>query len=318
MRFFASFLLTAAVAAGCGETAASMSPDDAGSDASTDPDGGVDGGDLDGGVDGGEPDGGGSWCKTGGICPACPDPDALCESDIDCDPGEVCITTGCEDLSRCFVSGGGACQDDDDCGNPAYMCNQEINRCLRVGGGCDDSNDCLAGFACEGGACADRRVPCVSGADCPHGFTCFFPSADQRFCRRITRPCDNDVDCLTLGVLPCGDADGDRSRECMPSRMPNAPNPVSCDNVECILDAAPVCETSVEGLSAVCGQFGLCASSDDCANDRFDCLDLWGDGRKECVLRDGSCGDSRDCTPPQLCGSPRTGGPPRCISGAAI
>jgi hypothetical protein len=334
MRFFAYFLLTAAVAVGCGETAASTSPGDAGNDGSIDPDGsvvfpegGVDGGDpdggidggidggVDGGVDGGEPDAGGSWCEIGGVCRACPDPDALCDSENPCAVGEVCITTRCEDLSRCFVIGGGACQDDEDCANPAYACDPTINRCLRIEPGCDDSNDCVAGFACEDGACTDRRVPCESGADCPHGFACRFAAADQRFCRRITRPCAIDLDCLTLGV-PCGDADGDGSRECMPSLMPNAPNAVSCDNVECILDA-PVCEVSIEGLSAVCGQFGLCASSEDCA-DGFECLDLWGDGRKECVLLGGSCVDSRDCEPPQLCGSPRTGAPPLCISGAAI
>jgi hypothetical protein len=325
MRFFAFFLLAAAVAAGCGETAASTSPDNAGNVASTDPDGGfgspeggVDGGDpdggVDGGLDGGEPDGGGSWCETGGICPACPDREALCDSENPCAVGEVCIPTGCEDLSRCFVTGGGACVDDEDCGTPAYACNQTIRRCLRIDSGCDDSNDCVAGFACEYGTCADRRVPCESGSDCPHGYRCFFPSADQRFCRRITRPCDDNVDCLTLGV-PCGNADGVGGQECMPSLPPES---VSCDNVECTLDA-PVCETSVAGLTAVCGQFGLCASTADCVDvDRFDCRDLWGDGRKECVLKAGSCVDSRGCGPRQVCGSPRMEAPPLCIGGAAM
>jgi len=335
MRFFAYFLLTAAVAAGCGETAASTSPDDPGNDASTDPDGdvvfpegGVDGGDpdggvdggldggLDGGVDGGEPDGGGSSCTSSALCPSCPDPDALCDSENPCPTGEVCLLTGCEDLSRCFVTGGGACQDDLDCANPAYACDQTINRCLRIVSGCDDSNDCVAGFACEDGACADRRVPCVSGADCPHGFTCLFTASDQRFCRRITRPCDDEIDCLTLGV-PCGDPDGDGAQECMPSLLPNEPNPVSCDTLQCTEDTAPVCESSVEGTVAVCGRFGPCAVADDCATG-FDCLDLWGDGRKECVLPGGSCVDSRDCASRQVCGSARTDAAPMCISGAAM
>ena len=331
MRFFASFLLTAAVAAGCGETAASTSPDNAGNVASTDPDGGfgfpdggVDGGDPDGGVDGGVDggldggvDGGGSWCDTSDCCPSCPDPNALCDSANPCPLGEDCFPTGCGDLSRCFVSGAGACQDDEDCGNPAYVCKQEIKRCLRVGGGCEDSNDCIAGFACEDGACADRRVPCVTGADCPHGFTCLFAAADQRFCRRITRPCDNDIDCLTLGV-PCGDADGDGAMECMPSRMPNEPDPMSCDLLQCMEDtAAPVCETSVEGTVAVCGRFGPCASIDDCVPGD-DCQDLWGDGRKECVLPGGSCVDSSVCAPREVCATPRTGTPPECTAGSAM
>lgn len=338
MRFFAYFVLVAAAAAGCGDQAASSVPDDAGTDADVDPDvgspagdgsvddggpdgsvspdGGLDGGISDGGVDGGEPDGGGSWCQTSPGCPGCPDPDALCDADNPCAVGEVCLTTGCGDLSRCFVIGGGACTEDEDCGDPAYACNQSIGRCLRIDSGCDDSNDCVPGFACEDGACIDRRVPCEAFADCPHGYTCFFASADQRFCRRITRPCSIDLDCLTLGV-PCGDADGDGLNECMPSLMPNAPDPVSCDNLECTLDQARVCETSVEGLSAVCGQFGLCASMDDCVVG-FECQDLWGDGRKECVRLVGSCVDSRDCAPQQVCATPRTNVPPLCIAGAAM
>jgi len=105
-------------------------------------------------------------------------------------------------ISRCFVAGGGACKDNPDCGNAAYECEPSIGRCLRTDPGCDDSNDCVAGFACENDTCVDRRVPCETGSDCPHGFTCFFPTPDQRFCRRITRPCGTDLDCLVLGV-PC-------------------------------------------------------------------------------------------------------------------
>jgi len=336
MRFLAYFVLTAAVAAGCGDTAAStgsqdasVDPDcglllpdcgvDAGADGGIDGgvdagiDGGVDAG-VDGGVDAGV-DGGGSWCETSALCPTCPDMDALCDSENPCSAGEVCLLTGCENLSRCFVIGGGSCNDDEDCGNPAYTCDLSIQRCLRVDSGCDDSNDCVAGFACEGGACADRRVPCGTGTDCPHGYTCFFAAPDQRFCRRITRPCDNDVDCLTLGV-PCGDADGDGAQECMPSLMPNVAEPVSCDTLQCTEFDAPVCETVVEGTVAVCGEFGLCASADDCTLG-FDCQDLWGDGRKECVLPAGSCVDSSVCAAREVCGSPRTDSPPQCIAGAA-
>lgn len=326
MRCFAYVLLVAAAAAGCGETAAPTLPADAGRDAAIDLDGGIDVGDgsvdaggtdgsiPDGGPDGGALDGGGSWCSTSTLCPACPDMDALCDEDNPCATGEVCLLTGCDDFSRCFVTGGGACQDNDDCGNPAYECNLSIGRCLRTDPGCDDSNDCVAGFACEDNACVDRRVPCETGSDCPHGFTCFFASPDQRFCRRVSRPCEDNLDCLVLGV-PCGDADGDGAKECMPSLMPNTPDAVSCDKTQCTEEAAPVCESAVEGTGADCGQFGLCASVDDCV-DGFECLDLWGDGRAECVLSSGSCVDSSECGTRNVCASPRPGGPPACVSGA--
>jgi hypothetical protein len=328
MRFFAYVLLAAAAVAGCGETAAPTLPPDVGRDAGIDLDGGIDAGDgsvddggiLDGGPDGGHPDGGpdggSSWCNTSTLCPACPDMDALCDEDTPCATGEVCLLTGCDELSRCFVIGGGACQDNDDCGNPTYECNLSIGRCLRIDPGCDDSNDCVAGFACESNACKDRRVPCETGSDCPHGFTCFFASPDQRFCRRITRPCADDLDCLVLGV-PCGDADGDRAKECMPSLMPNAPDAVSCDKTQCTEEAAPVCESAVEGTGAACGRFGLCASMDDCV-DGFECRDLWGDGRAECVLSAGSCVDSSECATRNVCASPRPSGPPACLGGATI
>lgn len=337
MRFFAYFLLAAAAAAGCGEPAAPTLPPDAGRDASIDLDGGLnfpdgsvgDGGadasiPLDGGGDGGMdagipdagPDGGGSWCETSPLCPSCPDPESLCDPENPCAIGEVCLPTGCEDFSRCFVTGGGACEIDADCGDPDYHCDQTIHRCLRSSPGCDDSNDCVAGFACESNACVDRRVPCVSGSDCPHGFTCFFASPDQRFCRRISRPCSDDLDCLTLGV-PCGDADGDGSKECMPSLTPNAPDALSCDKSQCSEVDAPVCESEPAGSSAVCGSFGLCAQPTDCRTD-YECRDLWGDGRAECVRPAGSCVDSTVCALRTVCGSSRQGDPPACVAGAAM
>ena len=336
MRFFAYVLLVAAAAAGCGETAVSTPP---GSDASVDLDGGIDGGSGGGGgVSGsggmggdagsggvGGSGGGGSWCTTSALCPACPDVDALCDDDNPCAVGEVCLPTGCDDFSRCFVIGGGGCEDDTDCGDRAYECNLSIGRCLRIDPGCDDSNDCVAGFACENNECIDRRAPCEMGSDCPHGFTCVFPSADQRFCRRITRPCTDDLDCFTLGAL-CGNADGsaDGSKECMPSLAPTAPDPVSCDKTQCTEDAAPVCEPVVGGTIAVCGRFGPCASVGDCDPDPatgFQCRDLWGDGRAECVLpagSTGSCVDSSECNIRNVCASPRTGGPPTCVGAAAM
>jgi hypothetical protein len=340
MRFFAYVLLVASTAAGCGETATSAVSPDGGPDASVDPDGSVDmdGSVPDGSVDGGDPDGGqpdggtpdgGSWCETSTLCPSCPDPDSLCDPTNPCPVGEECLSTGCEDLSRCFRIGGGTCENDADCCQESelccageicetqeYVCDRTVGRCLRAEPGCSDSVDCVPGFACEQGACVDRRVPCATAGDCPHGYTCFSAAIDQRFCRRITRPCSDDFDCLELSV-PCGDADGDGANECMPSLLPILPDPVSCDITQCVEPSAPVCETSPEGVIAVCGRFGSCSSSFQCPDD-LECRDLWGDGRAECVEPGGFCLDSSVCDPRSVCASPRSGGAPRCFGGAAM
>lgn len=321
MRIFAYVCLAAAAAFGCGESVPPAGSGDAGRDAavdldsSVDEDASVDGG-LDAGTPDGGPDGGGPYCNTSALCPSCPNPALLCDAENPCPIGQVCISTGCDDFARCFVAGGGACVLDEDCGDSAYRCEPELGRCLRIDPGCEDSNDCIAGFACENGACVDRRVPCVVGADCPHGFTCFFASPDQRFCRRIGRPCVDDVDCLTLGV-PCGDVDGDLTRECMPSLTPNTPDAVSCANAQCTDPIAPVCESTVQGTAAICGTFGPCTTVADCA-DGFECRDLWGDGRPECVLPAGSCQEDPTLCPERtVCASARPSEPPSCVSGAA-
>lgn len=320
MRLFAFGLLAILAMVGCSDTTVPTLPPGAERPPSVPGTGGV-GGSPTGGAGGdagaggqggvGGSAGGGTWCETSALCPSCPDMDALCDDSNPCPTGEVCVPTGCEDLSRCFAIGGGACVDDDDCGNPAYACNLEVGRCLREGPGCDDSNDCVAGFACEEGVCADRRLACSIPGDCPHGYACFFASPDQRFCRRISRPCGDDFDCVVLGVL-CGDADGDGAKECMASRMPNEPDAVACTIDQCTDGAAPVCETTPAGTTAVCGSYGLCRETGQCP-DGFECRDLFGDGRSECVRGPGSCVDSGACEPRALCASPRRGGEPRCI-----
>lgn len=327
MRSLPYVVLAAAVVAGCGETAPPAISPDVIRDASVPDDGGPDGsvigdggaepdGSVDGGADGGLPDGGGSWCQTSALCPACPDLESLCDESTPCPVGQTCLSTGCEDYARCFTIGGGACEEDVDCDDPAYVCNTEIGRCLRVSPGCTDSNDCVAGFACEQEACVDRRLPCTGAQGCPHGFKCFVAAPDQRFCRRITRPCVDDLDCLVLGV-PCGDADDDGAKECMPSLTPTDVEPSSCDLFQCPDDDAPVCEPTPEGTRAVCGRFGSCASTSDCAAG-FECRDLFGDGRSECVLPGGSCVDSSDCGLRAVCASSRQGLAPACIEAESI
>ncbi|MEM7433757.1 MAG: hypothetical protein AAF436_01305 [Myxococcota bacterium] len=316
MRFFAYVLLAAAAVVGCGD-AAPPAMNDGGPDAGPQPDGGSPDGGPDGGVPDGGPDGGPPEpaCGTTALCPACPDPDDLCEDDDGCAIGEVCLATGCDDLKRCFTSPGGRCVDGD-CGDPLYACDPEADRCLRIEPGCLSSSDCVVGFACEDGACVDRRVPCTTASDCPHGYACRAPTPDQRFCRRVTQPCTANIDCQELGVL-CGDPDGDGQMECMAPSDPGQPGQGSCDNSQCTSTDFPVCELTEQGTGAPCGRFGLCASEQDCA-DGFACADLWGDGRSECVLPDGSCADSRDCSVQQVCASSRSGDPPACIAGAEM
>lgn len=316
VRSFAYVLLAATAAVGCGDAAAPSSMD-GGATGGIDMDGGVDGGT--GGVGGMPTDGGmdgGPACGVTALCPNCPDEDAECDTDDDCPIGEVCLETGCDDLERCFVIGGGGCIDDLDCGDPAYACALEIGRCLRVEPGCASSSDCVPGFACENDTCVDRRVPCVVAGDCPHGYTCRAVAPDQQFCLRVTHACDDDIDCQALGV-PCGDVEGDGPMECMASFDPSDPAPVSCDNSQCASMSSPVCEVTASGTRAVCGTFGLCASEQDCA-DGFECRDLWGDARRECVLPEGSCVDSKDCALREVCASPRSGEAPRCVKGAAM
>lgn len=318
VRFFAYVLLAAAAAVGCGNPASPPSiTGGSGGSAATGGTGaagnaGAGGAAAIGGAGGTTP-----ACPTSTLCPSCPDAALLCDGDDACETGEVCLATGCGDLRRCFALPGGACLGDDDCGTDlAYACNLEINRCLRVDGGCADSNDCVAGFACEDGVCTDRRLACTVVEDCPHGYTCRASGADQRFCRRVTRPCNANLDCQVFGV-PCGDVDGDGQMECMAPFDPETGPTVSCDNSQCTSPTFPVCELTDDATRAVCGRFGLCDSEGDCAAG-FDCADLWGDGRAECVLRGGSCTDSRDCDERQLCASPRSGDPPTCVGVATM
>lgn len=318
VRSFACLLLVAAAAIGCSDDAVVDAPSTGGIGGVA-PTGGASGIGGQAGSTGGIGGIGGVFvprCGTSALCPSCPDEETLCDDDPDCPVGTVCFETGCDDLKRCFIIGGGACEGDADCDDPDYACEVEIGRCLKRTPGCDDSNDCVSGFACEDGICADRRVPCVSVSDCPHGYACRVASPDQRFCRRVTRPCNEDLDCLTLGVL-CGDADGDGAMECMASFTPNEPDPFPCAASQCADDTAPVCELTEPGTRAVCGRFGLCASAQDCA-DGFTCRDLWGDGRSECVLAGGDCFDSRDCMLREVCASPRAEEPPTCVGGAAM
>ena len=317
-RWLGVLLLSAACGAGCAADG-SGGPRGSGSTGGAGGAGGVAGqGGVGGGSAGGSGGGQTPQCDTSVLCQSCPT-DALCDTDVDCAVGSVCIESGCDELGgdpikTCVFAGGGACNTTADC-PPERECMEvpeEGNRCVKTTPGCATRFDCLQGFACENGSCVDRRVPCDFDADCPMNHTCFGVGF-SRFCVRVHVDCLEEFDCV--GHAPrCEDIDGVGNKECAGVLDPNEPSPSACVNAQCSDPAAPVCEVSSVGSTTVCGQYGLCVDDDDCAAG-FTCVGLWADGRKECVPSGGSCASFGDCPIRQVCASPREGGPPSCQAG---
>ena len=276
-------------------------------------------------------------CVTNAMCHTCPSealPEALlCDTDSDClFPGYLCIASGCTthagaSIGQCQALASGSCVDDTDCPNTDdYDCQQVGNggsRCLRVTAGCSpstESYDCAPGFSCESGTCVDRRVGCDSSEDCPKSHICHTGIPTGNFCVRVYRTCHADEDCRWAGVslgAGCADVDGDGRDECT-GDLDEPDNP--CVNSMCP-ESAPVCENGVfgTGTDAVCGDYGLCRTDDDC-RDPLVCVALGQDGRKECVEAPASagpcdCESATDCSPRQVCAAPRDGGSPSCQIG---
>jgi hypothetical protein len=271
-----------------------------------------------------------------GPCVADTPPDSfLCDTDDDClFSGWVCIASGCNDnggapIKQCVPSWARSCSSDDDCPNGTdYKCTTVApggERCVRIKDGCDpetETYDCAPGFSCEGPSeqetCVDRRVPCVSYQDCPKSHICLTVSAGQdpiaKYCARVSRTCHVAEDCSWLGNSFgsfCDDVDGDDdTKECTGERDATG---LACVNAEC---GGSVCETGAVGSAASCASYGLCRFDNEC-DVGFECLDLWQDGRKECVPINGACDRVRVCPLPQICAAPRNGGAPSCQSGSA-
>jgi len=264
--------------------------------------------------------GGGGDCETNALCGTCPS--LPCASDEDCSlPGYICVPSGCTAagggaLGQCQEPRTGSCATVADCPNASdYACDQVGfggKRCLRVTPGCDavnESYDCAPGFACEGGACVDRRVPCTDSFDCPKSHICKTDPTAQ-FCVRIYRTCHEDTDCAGFASR-CADVDGDGRDECTGLLEGSA-----CINASCSNDA-PVCENgnAGSGTTAICGDFGLCLNDTECGSG-FECLALGADGRKECVpIGARQCDSSAECPLNQVCASGRSGGTPVCQTG---
>jgi hypothetical protein len=236
-------------------------------------------------------------CGSGDMC-ACTFTAPPCASGA-CSASEelTCLDDGCRETC---VPRGAPCETPADC--PAGgLCkfNGTTRNCSPAATGCLDSRECPLGFACIAGACSDRRVGCDPDNLCPHNFYC--ETSGPAFCLRLSRPCVNDGGCPT-GI--CRDVDGDGDRECIA--------PGTCTtNAMCSGDDG--CMTVPGEVFASCGRYGACVSAAaDCASGQL-CLDLWGDGVRECVDPGGTCATTADC-PTGICGSPGAGGPPTCLT----
>jgi hypothetical protein len=265
-------------------------------------------------------------CTTSVLCVSCPS-GGLCDTNEDCFDGLVCIESGCDSLEgaplkQCVFAGGGACHSNVDCpsGRDCVDVPVEGKRCVKTTPGCDTRFDCVLGFTCEGERCVDRRVPCIQNVDCPKNHSCV-AATSSGLCLRIQQGCLEEFDCI--GLAPrCEDIDGDGNKECagvfdLNFDPTEEPSPSACVNSDCTDTSAPVCEAVGPGSWTQCGQYGLCRVDADCdVAGGFECVGLWPDGRKECVLSGGSCLSFSDCPlPQQTCAAPREGGVPSCQAG---
>lgn len=220
-----------------------------------------------------------------------------CGPDDSCPSGRICLDNGCGER-RCYPAGR-PCGSDADCPSGSECADGVCGRAS----GCADSRDCPEGFSCDEGSCVDRRIGCGLGATCPQGFICD-ASGEQGafFCIRVYTRCADDAACPAFGF--CRDVAGEGG-------ICHHGNGSGCrNNAECA--AGQVCGVHPEHIDGLCSAFGPCASDDDCAGG-YECVDLWGDGVRECVPAGGSCSRTADCPPPAICASPAEGGVPRCI-----
>ena len=230
--------------------------------------------------------------------------DACPELPATCAPGTTCVDDGCggqvcvPSSHRCETRAD--CPSGSDCVEPTAGAEM---RCFRASG-CGDSRDCSFGFACEAGACVDRRVRCDDPpTPCPQGYRCLDTDFGMDLtCVPAHYKCDSDVACEGLPLFSvCGDIDGDESGECV-VETGACTESAMCGDLSCIYD------TRFGGMA--CSNNGLCATAADCGAG-YDCVDLWGDGLRQCV-QPGTCAATSDCPAPQICAVPFGETSPRC------
>lgn len=115
----------------------------------------------------------------GGICEDGICVDAECEEDLDCGEENVACENG-----RCISFLG--CEEDEDCFDPDYYCN-ELNRCEERPG-CQSDAECGPSGLCLGGLCRDA-LSCFDSDDCETGQECIGEKC-------VSRPeCRSNIDC---------------------------------------------------------------------------------------------------------------------------
>jgi hypothetical protein len=215
----------------------------------------------------------------------------------------VCLPTGC---GRSVCQRGGArCGTAADCpaGADCVAFGPTDRACVRPEAPCADSRECPGGFSCEGEGlsrrCVDRRIPCTYRTACPHGFACLVAPGIASFCERVYTRCASAAGCFGGACL---DVDADGLREC---------GYAGCTSTsEC--GPAEQCAFDPERITQECGPHGVCTTDAECGPGNV-CLDVWGDGVKQCELATSSC-TAGTCPFRQLCGSRVSGGEARCLA----
>lgn len=221
-----------------------------------------------------------------------------------CPAGSSCLDDQCG--RHCYPSGN-PCAGASDCATGS-TCTGGV--CQASGGVCHDSRDCPDGFSCDSGVCHDRRIGCrpIAGLDCPFGFHC--NTEGLPYCRRLWHHCGAAADhSPACNDETCSDVDGDGTLEC--TLFQTLRGAGRCHtNAECT--AGQVCSSHPDLYTAFCDVYGPCRTSADCASG-MSCVDLWGDGIRECVDAGGTCSRQSDCPDHAVCATPAVGGVPKCV-----
>ncbi len=255
--------------------------------------------------------------------------DRLCQSDAECDQGEICARGAC-------VPGVTTCSSQDPCPIGLSCCGGICSHeaC------CEADRDCEGGY-CDGGACQDgdrpacsSEQPCSSGRcllsegqcveclfndDCPidlgcatsheclpvgSGCTVAGCAALGQICAPEEGGCRDCISTSECGDLVCGtdgkcEACNELDDQCGPGRL--------CHNGECISEAGTPCQTSADCDDLVCVLVGAdkqcvpCALDDECGGGRT----CEADGH--CSADAPECEEDDECSPPgticqaQLC-----------------